>query len=152
MWDAGQMKTAVVAIAFLLVAGCSTPEQRRHEALMNQIEKQVQLPKGARPLSGYARYYAYGEGGQIVGFYMVPQDDDVRPGETCEQVFENLKTREVPCPVTEHAPDEISAGRRRWLRDFNGLPGISDGGCIAVNLVFDPTTATVKEIACNGLA
>ena len=134
----------------LLLSGCSTAEERDREAVMNQIEKQVQLPDGARPLREYARYYAEHEG-EVVAVYMIPPNDEIRPGDGCEELLENLTTREVPCePMkTDWA---MPAGERRWFRSEQELPFINDGGCLQITVIFDRAKAVVKSADCNGMA
>lgn len=46
---------------------------------------------------------------------------------------------------------DLPAGARRWVR-FDALPGIDDGGCSVVNIVFDLATRKVEKAFCNGLA
>ena len=84
-----------VIAALTLVGSCASPAQRRQEALMNEIEASIDLPKGARPLASYARYYAYVTPDEIIGAYMIPHLDSL-PGEQCEEISTNFATRTVP--------------------------------------------------------
>ena len=45
--------------ALVLAAGCMPPASTRHAALMNDIEREVRLPRGAGQLRHYARYYSW---------------------------------------------------------------------------------------------
>ena len=118
---------------------------------MNQIEKQVQLPKGARPLGEYARYYADTKGGEVVAVYLIPMNDEIRPGESCAELLENFTTREVPCEPMHH-PWAVGAGERRWVKSEQDLPFINDGGCGQVTVIFDKAKSVVKRANCNGVA
>ncbi len=144
-------ENAVLVVAALLLTNCSTPEERQQNALMDQIEKQVQLPKGARPLGDYARYYTYAENGDVHGVYLMPFNDESRAGESCEELSANFTSRDVPCPSLQ-SPDAIAVGKRKWLVDRHDLPFINDGGCMEVDVVFDPLKARVKSVDCNGKA
>ena len=46
---------------------------------------------------------------------------------------------------------DLPSGARRWVR-LEALPGIDDGGCSVVNIVFDLATRKVEKEVCNGLA
>lgn len=92
-------------------------------ATLDEIERQVVMPRGAQPLGRYARHYALGvqDGRQVVaGVYLLP-------------------------PVHGRAP-----GRRvdRW----DHLPGIADGGCAQVNVLWDVARRRLVHVNCNGLA
>ena len=139
---------AIVAAAALLTA-CSAPQDRERRALMDQIEKQVQLPKDAQSLGEYARYYT-DRGSEVIAVYLTPMDDEVRPGQSCEEVFENFTTLEVPCEPM--AGGTIGAGERRWVNSEQDLPFIDDGGCGQITIIFDKAKSVVKSAQCNGVA
>jgi hypothetical protein len=86
----------------------------------------VKLPRDARPLNEYARYYAL-DGQKIVGTYTR---------------FVDLKNSFYDLPI----------GQRRWVDDYRSLPLISDGGCTVVNVLYDDSTGQIEQAACNGVA
>jgi len=152
LWDALLMtKAHTIALALLLV-GCSSREDRRTAAMMDRLEQHVQLPKGARPLSAYARYYAAARGGDVEALYLIPWQGDVRAGESCEELTVNFTSRTVPCPKMKSPADELKAGQRRWVTDNRQFPLVLDGGCGVISLLFDGKTAKVKTVECNGEA
>lgn len=132
---------AVQLVALFLAAGCTqAPAQNNQtgpqalqpdpvtrpdvaqEALMDRIEREVQLPPRADALSSYARSYAW------------HQDKDGT--RTVLGYYENLLG---------------TAPGRRWVteRDF---PGIADGGCGVITLVWDVAAQRIERISCNGYA
>jgi hypothetical protein len=144
-------KCLPIALTFLL-AGCSSPEERRTGAIMDSLEQQVQLPKGARPLSAYARYYAFGRTGDVEALYLIPWQDEVRPGESCEELTVNFTSHAVPCSDMKSKGEELKVGQRRWVVDSRHFPLVLDGGCGVISLLFDAKTAKAKSVECNGEA
>jgi hypothetical protein len=120
------MRGLIPPIALLLLSACSTAEERQHSRLMDKIEQQVRLPTGSRPLGEYARYYAFDKRGRVSAIFTTFLEPD----------YESLN---------------LPAGQRRWVSAEGKLPGISDGGCGVVEVLFDPTTDEVRA-ECNGLA
>lgn len=110
------------AITALLLIGCASDEEREHASLMDEVEQRVRLPDGSQPLNEYARYYAIDGQGRVVAIY------------------------------TTFVEPDLPAGQRRWVGDQSKLPGISDGGCGVVNVLFNPATRKVEEAFCNGVA
>ena len=142
-------RVLVVALAVVL-AGCSSTEERQQRALMDVIEARVQLPAKARPLEEYARYYADAGDGTVLGVYLIPTTAP-NPDDSCELLAADGSSRIVPCPQTR--PDwEIPADDRRWFEDHQKLPYINDGGCMEVDVVFDKMTSAVLSVTCNGEA
>ena len=86
----------------------------------------MRLPADALKLDKYARYYAP-DGNRIVGRYITLVDP-------------------------ENRYYDLPNGQRRWLQDRWNLPGISDGGCSVVNVLYNPATKKVEEAVCNGAA
>ena len=145
------MRAVSLVATTILLAGCSTPEERKHKALMDQIENQVQLPKGAHALGDYARYYTHDENGDVHGVYLIPFNDEPRPGEGCEELGSNLTGRNVSCPPGQ-SQDALAAGKRRWVDDRRNIPFIMDGGCMEVDVIFDASKGRIKSAYCNGVA
>lgn len=134
---------------------CSKSEDQTHAALLDEIERQVQLPKGANSLGEYARYYAYDAQRKIVGVYLEPSESDAREaGEQCEELEVSLKgdlaSHVVPCPPTTIGLHNLKAGERRWDYDYRQLPSVADGGCGIVHVLFNPGTEKVEHVLCNG--
>ena len=139
------MKNTLIVLVILCVSACGGPEERKQASIMNEIERQVTLPEGALAIEKYARYYS-DKGGKVVAVYTIPYHADLTA--TCEELTENLSSRSVECPPEAQ---QLSAGERQWV-SFNELPGISDGGCTVVNVLFNPATHKVENVQCNGVA
>src|SRR5690349_5953289 len=90
VWEARRMASKTIAVAAGFLAACASETVDEREAIMDLIERQVQLPTGARPLGEYARYYADTGNGEITAVYMMPMDDQPRPGDTCARLDENF--------------------------------------------------------------
>jgi hypothetical protein len=122
--DPAVMRRLILLIATFLLSACSAAEERQHSQLMDQIEKQILMPAGSRPIAEYARYYAFDKKGRVIAIY-----------------------------TTWIEPDDASlnlpTGQRRWVSDEGHLPGISEGGCGVVEVLFDPATDEVKRAECN---
>ena len=113
------------------------------------IEARVKLPDGAGPVSEYARHYAVDEKGLVVGVY-APGYRPLGPDETCEEVFENMTSRQVPC--VEPESDRLLSGQRQWVENTEKLPLIMDGGCGVITVISDPKAGAVMSATCNGEA
>jgi hypothetical protein len=153
------MKSIILLAALLAPTSSSAPATAANEALMDEIERQVQLPTDAEPLDHYGRYYRFAGKGQVQAVYMLPPErttPDPRPADWgCEDLVLDgnaLSTREVPCPPDEDISQFLRAGQRRWLADGMALPEIFDGGCATVNVRFNLETRKVEHAYCNGLA
>ena len=60
----------VLKLLLAIAAAGDGPIPTHHQTiLMDKIERQVVMPKGAEPLSRYERYY-YRRGGEVVGIYV----------------------------------------------------------------------------------
>ena len=116
---------------------------------MDQIERQVRLPEGARSIEDYARYYAQSSNSKIIAKYLVPISYDLGPDEGCEELLENFSSREVRCEPLPAFPG-IAAGERKWLEDEGELPSMSDGGCMQVTVIYDRAKSAVTSALCNG--
>lgn len=66
------MSCRSLAIALTFVATVAAAPLRQHDVLMNDIERQLQLPKRAQPLQDYDRFYALGpRGKRVIGVYVL---------------------------------------------------------------------------------
>lgn len=145
------MRTQAALIALVSLASCSTPEERQQTQLMDEIEARIELPDGALPLSKYARFYAYDDTGRVVGLYLIPHAP-MPPDEGCSELQENLSPKSVDCSSLPSDPlGGVGENERRWLnRDV--MPGVSDGGCGVIEVVYQPVTKIVEKASCNGVA
>jgi len=148
MWDASRMRTATLAAMVILLTSCSTPEERRNEALMVQIEEQLQLPKGALPLKDYARFYADGRQGEVVAVYMLPSVIEKMAAEQCEQLTGTDTSKSVPCVSSEIG--KVKAGARLWVGGHENLPFDVAPGCEVITLGFDSGRRRFVEVGCVG--
>ena len=99
--DAGHMDVKLIAVATILLTACSSSEERKHDALMDQIEKQVRLPDGARPLTEYARYYTSDRDGRVFAVFTTFR----------EPKFDTFN---------------LEPGKRRWVSNPVQMPAISE--------------------------
>lgn len=133
-----------VALALLPLGACSGGEQaaqpekqaakaaaptataERRAQLMDAIESRLVMPDGAAPLRAYRRSYAFSQG----------------PGQGGDAVGEGRVVGVF---------DRMAAPGRQWVEEEQ-LPRLFDGGCSLVTIVYDPATATIEGIGCNGEA
>ena len=112
-------------LSLLTLTSCSTQKQREHDSLMALIESRIELPQGASPLNGYARYYSMDQQGMVVAIYTSLHD------------------------LPQNKFYDLPIGRRRWVDDYRALPLISEGGCGVIEITFDPRTQKLDTPACN---
>ena len=93
-------------------------------ALIQEIERIVQMPNGARPLAAYTRYYA---GRTVKGRQLVLGTYVARSTSSA-----SLK----PINIVDSEKE---------------LPMIFDSGCGVLNLAFDIPTKRVMAVTCNGV-
>ena len=148
MWDASRMRIATIAAMVILLTSCSTPEERKNEALIAQIEKQVQLPKGALPLNYYARFYADAGHDEVAAVYMLPSVIEKMAAEQCEQLTGIDTSKSVPCVSSEIG--KMKAGQRLWVGGQENLPFEVAPGCDVITLGFDRGRRQFIEIGCVG--
>jgi hypothetical protein len=86
------MRGLISPIATFLLSASSAAEERQHSQLMDQIEKQMRMPAGSRPLAEYARYYAFEKKERVIGIYTTWIEPD-------------------------YASLNLPAGQRRWVSD-----------------------------------
>lgn len=135
------IRSAVAVFAFSLVS-CSTSQERKHEALMNEIEGSIRLPRGAGPLNSYARYYTDYRGA-VIGAY-TPKVEAPRAADYgCEDLLADGKSKPVACP----APANARPGERRWVK-FDDYPAVAGENCTAIQLIFDPRARKTTYVEC----
>ena len=120
------MGNRIPSLLALLLAACSTAQERDQAQLMDVIESRVSLPEGTSAIGNYARYYTF-DGALVRAVYLIPFGDEVRPERT----------------------DDLKAGQRRWVEE-KSLPMVFDGGCSVVNVLFDPSSSANILVFCNG--
>ena len=102
-------------------AGCARAPSV-HDALMDEIERTVVLPQGARSLDAYGRNYAPSGRDKVTAVYLVPSPP-LNVDQGCDVMLENFSSR--PCTKQEVAQtaasaarasaSETPAGKRRWF-------------------------------------
>jgi hypothetical protein len=115
---------------------------------MDEIERSLVLPNGAKPMKDYARYYWRVENDRIAARFVVPLEP---ASGGCDVILPDDSTR--PCTVNETVSAtvaEMPAGERRWLEPAGEAPDIFDGGCSEVNILYDRRARRFLEVACNG--
>lgn len=147
----------------LAVEGPTAPS-RRQEALMDEIEKAVVLPRAAQPMKSYGRNYASSGPDRVVATYLTPLPP-LALREGCEVVLQDLTSR--PCTKSDivasarwnadaakanaiRVATQTPAGERRWYSSAGSLPFINDGGCMQVWVEYDTKNHRVIALSCNG--
>ena len=148
MWDPPGMRNNSAVTIALMLAGCANREQSQHDLVMDRIEQQVQLPKGAHPLSDYARIYLAEDKDQVVAVYILPQIIERAAANECSELTktDNLKT--VPCVSARVR--QLRAGERRWVSDHRDLPFEVAPGCEVITLAYDLPHRRFDELSCVG--
>ncbi|HEX8572805.1 MAG TPA: hypothetical protein VF759_08640 [Allosphingosinicella sp.] len=149
------MKPALVLAA--LAASSPAPERPARDALMDEIERQLRLPFGARPLGEYGRYYFFEGKGRVKALFVHASDpakvEAGAPGLSCSEGATRdgkYVIRAVRCPSDPAALRFLRAGHRQWVAGRSAAPTIYDGGCIVVHVSFDLETRKVDHVGCNG--
>lgn len=163
-------KAILTACAALWASACSVAPADQpgpfsdEQRLIQTIEEEVVLPVGALPMADYSRNYAYGPDGEVRASYIVPFESDYTDQDGCEVDLESSGDSFASRPCTEDEVDKLAeidrlmaqrdgrAGQSRWLEDYSYLPFMSDGGCLLIEIVFDPKTQEFERVACNGVA
>ncbi|MBV9929761.1 MAG: hypothetical protein JO013_02305 [Alphaproteobacteria bacterium] len=144
-------------LALLLLSPAPPAGGGGRDALMDEIERKVVLPDGARPLRDYGRNYALAGRGIVRGTYLLPLPPR-DPASGCAVMLPDLTSR--PCTRKEVRQSvaaeaaltaaQTRAGTRRWFDDPRRLPRIFDGGCAQVTVEYDVAAHHVLAVACNG--
>jgi len=117
---------------------------------MDEIEGRVRLPEGAYAMADYARFYAKEPSGKIIGVYLIPAPP-MGPEDGCSELQADLTLKPLDCsslPKSPHA--SVKANERKWLERDQDLPGMNDGGCAMVTVVYQPLRKAVEAAHCNG--
>ena len=133
-----------------LLAGCTSREAAREDAVMDRIEQNIVMPRGARSLGSYARYYAPDSDGLINGIYIAPELEKTEPGAGCADVTVNFTLQAVPCDIHPTPTDEIRAGQRQWRSNPRKLPLITDGGCDIILSLYSQRQRAFTLVRCAG--
>lgn len=105
------------------------------------------MPREARPLASYERYYARRSDGIIIGVYT--NHDDGHRSEVLKTCA-NYRESAFPCPVDSEGVRLVEAGESLWLEDPMDLPAMSGGGCGQVTVEYDPSIERFARVECNG--
>ena len=143
------MNASLTGGVAVLILGFSAPAESGREALLSQIERQIELPKHARPLTAYVRYYAVDSAENVIGVYMLPGLDELPPGEQCEEL--RLEGPDVPCSMDWPKSKEVGPGRSVWVKDQYSLPMAygDERGCGMVTVVYKPAQQRFLEVRCS---
>jgi hypothetical protein len=88
--------------------------------MMDEIERNVTLPTGARPIGRYARSYTGIWNKTVFGVYTAsPQDD-------------------------------VPLGYRRWFNDIHQISPPAGEGCAVVNVMYDPRDKRLVAVCEHG--
>jgi hypothetical protein len=106
------MRFPAVALT-LICLGCTETPSTQEQALIAEVERRVQLPKGAGELRCYKRYYTVVRGKQL---------KEMLGGS------EGLPFRELLIG-TYREPDVEETPGIKWVGSREGVPKLHDGGC-----------------------
>jgi hypothetical protein len=142
------MKLLRICVLALLLSGSSPPDIRQRDQLLDNIERSIRLPAGAKPLNSYVHYYAPAGRGMIAGMYMLPGLDDLPPGEGCEQLREDMTSE--PCTFGWPKSTSVGAGNRAWLSGLEKLPmPARDGGhCGIITFGYRTSDRQFLDVTC----
>ena len=136
------MKLDVALLLLWLLSSCAPSPHSRQDALMNEVEASVKMPRGAGPLSSYARYYAFAPDGLLVAAY-TREVEKQEPGVSCSEMTLDGDLKDVACPALANA----KLGERRWV-SFEDFPAVADEACGAVQVVYDPKARRILYTEC----
>jgi hypothetical protein len=150
------MRCCSALILLLLVAANSPRDTRKQVALMDEIERSLVLPAGARPLQAYGRNYAYSGSDEVTAVYLLP-DAPMPKGWTCS-ISDKSGDRDCTRAEVErmyrrdalNRARQTPAGVRRWHANSSGLPVVNDGGCMLVTVKYRISAHRVEFATCNG--
>jgi hypothetical protein len=154
---------SLLSLLPLVAEGPAAPA-RLQEALMDEIERAIVLPRGAQPMNRYGRNYASSGPDRVVATYLMPPPPLHLQG-GCEVVLKDLTSR--PCTKSEIVASakwnadavksnalriaaQSPAGERRWYNNARSLPFINEGGCMQVWVEYDTKNHRVVALSCNG--
>jgi len=131
-----------------------------HQALMDEIERDVQMPKYARPLNAYGRSYALVGPDKVRAVYLLPLPPFPYRANQCSTITPDGKLRrctEAEIEQGRHQDEQIAnsrpaAGRQRWFDNPENLPEINDGGCMQITVEYEIVTKRFLRVECNGNA
>ena len=114
--------SALAILAAAALFGAAPAPAGDQQTLMARIEARVVMPRGADPIAGYRRTYAW--------------DPHAPPGSRVLALYMRTDANWVG---------------RFWVPS-DELPVVMDGGCGIVTLTYDVADDRVEQIGCNGLA
>lgn len=106
-------------LALTLLSACGSPATRPQSTVMDQIEREVILPVGARSLEKYARLYTNIPNGQVVGIYV------------------------------SSTLDNVPVGQRKWFKDIHHISKPNGVGCEIVYVIYDLNRKRVTAPFCE---
>jgi hypothetical protein len=136
------VKIGMALLEFWLLTSCAPSPDQTHARLMDEIETNLSLPRGAGPLESYARYYARERDGLIIGAF-TRRIEKRDAGVVCSQMTIEGDAKEIPCPALADA----KVGERRWV-GLNDFPAVADDNCGAIQIVYDPKLRRILNSEC----
>jgi len=100
-----------------------------------------------------ARFQLHQHGDVLAGLRSADErrDDTAVFGSAVEDLFDRDDVR-IGRGFFHQSEDGLEAGQRQWLADYQEFPGILDGGCLVVDVLFNPATRKFERVECNGEA
>lgn len=134
-------------IPLVLLQSSCADDRDENARMASAIDAALTLPDGAAPIDSYARYYSVRPDGKIQATYVVAASEDApKPADYgCTEITSDDQLKDIPCP----ADDSPRAGDQRWVNS-DEIPIVDDGGCLIINILYDPSSNRVEAADCNG--
>jgi len=158
------MRIILIIAIVAALTGC-TSNMSDQTQIMRMIETRIQLPEGAEPIEAYSRNYAKLSDQKVRAIFIEPYEPspiDQTEDYGCEVldgIDENGEFESRPCTgdeleETQGLDKAISeshgkANVSRWFKNSNELPGMDDGGCSQIEIIFDLRSDSFETIRCN---
>jgi hypothetical protein len=149
LWGMKRINLAVMVVAAISTS-CANPPDR--EAIMDEIEKNVTLPRDAQAFELYGRNYAFHGPEQVRAAYYIPRAPLTEKmgcyvgGKPCSKDYVRKLMQDNAAERARHA----AAGQRRWFETERDLPALFDGGCSIIHIKYEIATRRILSVSCNG--
>jgi hypothetical protein len=138
----------VPSLAGVLVSLLSChPVRHGSDELLENIEKGVVLPAGARPIRDYSKYYSFTKSGMIKALYIIHDPNFVQDARL--RCKESHLSR-FPCGPVPGELALVQPGHRKLLANPSELPTADGGGCTVIQFIYDPAKRAQSPAQCNG--
>lgn len=144
------MRLFLMPLIVVGLAACSTSANER-DKLIERIESRLVLPREAKPMGKYERYYSRNMDGSIIAIFIIHSPDhpeQVRSA--CNEFAYQGAEPPFPCPMNGGDLRLINPGEKAWVENPVDMPGISGGGCNQVTIEYETDEERFVRVECNG--